>query len=657
MAEYRWSQRSALVSALLCFFIMAGVSQVRIPRLVSDGMVLQRGIPLRIWGWAGAGQEITVSFQGEKAKTVTNDNGRWAVQMSPKKAGGPYNMDIDGINHIELRNVLVGDVWLCSGQSNMELTMERVKEKYPDVIAQSKNDLIRQFKVPLTVDFNEPHENVASGHWEAANPTTVLAFSAVAYFFAREVFEHYHVPVGLITNAVGGAPAEAWLSADALVDFPYQEAVAARFANKAYRDSIAAHDLAAETQWYEKVGAEDKGLHDQKPWYDPSYDASGWAPITVPGYWADQGGPKGNSVVWYRKEIDVPAEMAEKPAKLLLGVISDRDSVFLNGVLVGTIGYQYPPRRYELAAGALKTGKNILVVRIISSTGRGGFVPDKPYRLTAGDQSIDLRGQWTYQVGAMALGPLAPKTFFQYLPTGLFNGMLAPVLDYTVKGVLWYQGEANTARAMEYRRLFPAMINDWRRNRRQTGLPFVFVQLPNYGAVKDQPDESKWAELREAQRLSLAVPGTGMAVTMDLGEWNDLHPLNKEDVAKRLFLAAERVAYGRLNIISSGPLYRSIRIHGKKIAIRFTEVNSGLIAKGGGELRGFAVAGPDDHFVWAKAEISGKKVIVWSDQVPHPVAVRYAWADNPQGANLYNRDQLFKDGLPASPFEGRRVPK
>ncbi len=619
-------------------------------------MVLQRGTDIRVWGWAGPGEEITVQFDGETSKAVTNDAGKWSVLLGPRKPGGPYNMEIDGINHIEVRNVLVGDVWLCSGQSNMELPMERVKEKYPEVIAHSANDLIRQFLVPLRYDFNEPHDNVASGRWVAANPTTVLSFSAVAYFFAREVYERYHVPVGLINNAVGGAPAEAWLSADALRDFPAEEAVAARYASVAYRDSIAAADKAADSKWYAKVWAEDKGLHDEKPCYDPAYDASGWSPITVPGYWADQGGPKENGVVWYRKEIDVPAAMAGQPAKLLLGCIVDRDSVYVNGAFAGTTGYQYPPRRYELPAEMLKPGKNIIVVRVINSAGRGGFVPDKSYTLTAGGQSIDLKGEWKYRVG-MTTEPLAPQIFFQYQPGGLFNGMLLPVAGYTVKGVIWYQGEANIWRAEEYRRLFPAMITDWRRYWRQPELPFLFVQLPNFMPVSDQPQESHWAELREAQRLTLSLPLTGMAVAMDLGEWNDMHPLDKEDIGKRLFLSAERVAYGKANFIYSGPLYRSIRIRHNKISIRFDEAESGLIVKGGGELHGFAVAGADNHFVWAKAVISGKKVIVWSDEVPHPVAVRYAWADNPQGANLYNRDALFNDGLPASPFEGRKIPK
>ena len=650
------TQRLAYFLSIGLFFGQGVMAQVRIPRLVSDGMVLQRGVPIRIWGWAGIGEDVTVAFDGTTAKTQATSDGHWSVLLEPRKPGGPYNMEIDGINHIEIRNIMVGDVWVCSGQSNMELTMERVKEKYANVIVHSENKEIRQFVIPLRYDFHGPHDNIPVGKWEAANPTSVLSFSAVAYFFALEVYKQYHVPVGLINNAVGGAPAEAWLSADALKEFPEEEAKAVSFANDAYRDSIAAADKAADAKWYAAVWNEDKGLHDEKPWYDPSYDASGWESMKVPGLWAAQGGPKENGVVWFRKEIDVPAAMAGQPAKLRLGTIVDQDSVYVNGQFAATTPYKYPPRRYDLPAGMLRPGKNTIVVRVINSYGGGGFITDLPYMLTGGGDTIDLKGSWKYKVG-MTQGPLAVPTFFEWQPGALYNTMLAPLGNYTVKGILWYQGESNTSRAEEYRRLMPALIFDWRRTWRQVQLPFVYVQLPNFGSVKDQPGESQWAELREAQRHTLSQPQTAMAVTIDLGEWNDLHPSDKEDVAKRLFLAAEHIAYDKANIIYSGPLFHSIRIRHGKAHLSFDEAANGLIVKGGGELHGFTIAGPDMHFVRAQAAIEGKTVVVWSDKVPHPVAVRYAWADNPVGANLANRDILFNDGLPASPFEAVRLPK
>ena len=353
--------------------------------------------------------------------------------------------------------------------------------------------------------------------------------------------------------------------------------------------------------------------------------------------------------MWFRKEIDVPADMTNKPAKLFLGRIVDADSVFINGIFAGTVSYQYPPRRYELPATLLKPGKNTLVVRVISTNGKGGFIPDKRYELLAGGKTIDLKGTWQYQVGATA-DPLPGTTFFQYKPGGLFNGMIAPLVNYTIKGVIWYQGEASTGNAREYQQLFPALITDWRQKWHQAGattgdFPFLYVQLANYLPATDQPSESQWAELRQAQLKTLSVPNTAMAVSTDAGEWNDIHPLNKETVGKRLALAAKYVAYHDKNVVYSGPIYQSMKRKGHKIILTFSNTGSGLIVKGGGELKPFAIAGADSQFVWARAKLNGNQVIVWSDQVPNPVVVRYAWADNPEGANLYNQE-----GLPASPF-------
>ncbi|MBS1602655.1 MAG: sialate O-acetylesterase [Bacteroidetes bacterium] len=638
---------------LLLLSGFGAAAQVKVPRLVSDGMVLQREIPIRVWGWASPGEKVTVKFGGETVSGETNDRGKWQVTLSPKKAGGPYAMDINGINHIWLKNIMVGEVWVCGGQSNMELPMERVKEKYPEVIARSENTAIRQFRVPMRYDFNGPRENLSGGKWESANPETVLSFSAVGYFFARDINARYHVPVGLINTAVGGTPAEAWLSADALRSFPEYAAEAARYADTNNINKIIEGDKEASEGWYARVWNEDKGLHGDRPWYDPAAAASDWKPIEVPGYWSDQGAGNINGVVWYRKEIDLPASMAGQPARLLLGRIVDRDSVYINGKFTGTIGYQYPPRRYDVPAGLLQAGRNTIVVRVINSEGKGGFVPDKPYRLMGSKDTVDLKGQWTYKVGMVAQ-PLAPETFIQYKPMGVYNGMIAPITDYTIRGVIWYQGESNVSRAAEYQTLFPAVIADWRRHWNEGVFPFIFVQLAGYGPVKEQPEESEEAALREAQRMTLSVPRTGMAVAMDLGEWNDLHPLDKEDVGRRLALSAGHVAYGDDDMIWTGPQYHSMKVKGEKIHVVFNDAESGLIVKGGGELRGFEVSGADGRWAPAKAVIEGKNVVIaWSDAVPDPVAVRYAWADSPVGANLYNRDILFHDGLPAPSFAAR----
>jgi len=335
--------------------------------------------------------------------------------------------------------------------------------------------------------------------------------------------------------------------------------------------------------------------------------------------------------------------LAGKKAKLLLGRIVDADSVFINGKFIGTTSYQYPPRRYNIPEGILKEGNNTLAVRIISNAGRGGFVTDKPYEIITDDTVIDLKGAWQFKLGAV-MEPLASQTFIRWKPEGLYNAMIVPLLNYKIKGVIWYQGESNTDRPDEYKNLFTALINDWRKNWNEGDFPFLFVQLPNFMKARKQPSQSNWALLREVQLKTLALPNTGMAVTIDVGEWNDIHPLDKLDVGKRLELAAEKIAYKNENVVYSGPIYQTMKVEGNKIILSFTNTGSGLIAKGG-ELKTFAIAGADKKFVWANAKLEDNKVIVWNDAVANPVAVRYAWADNPEGANLYNQEML-----PASPF-------
>lgn len=636
----------SIIISILLYTTVAG--QVRLPKLISDNMVLQRDTKITIWGWAAVGEKVRIRFNKLSYYTTTGADSTWRVTLYAQKAGGPYEMKIKGSNKIVIKNILIGDVWVCSGQSNMELPMERVKEKYAAVIAQSTNPAIRQFNVATTFEFQKQQTNFESGSWVAANPQTVLQFTAVGYFFAKELYEKYKVPIGLIKASVGGSPAEAWLNEEALKQFPQHLQVLAKYKRDGYIDSIRNAERQFRDNWYQTIWTNDKGLHDSKPWYDPTYDVSSWSTMKVPGYWDDNGLKGVNGVVWFRKDIDVPASMTGKPVKLLLGRIVDQDSVFVNGRFAGTVGYQYPPRRYELPAGMLQPGKNTIVVRVINSAGRGGFITDKPYQLISGDEVIDLTGEWRFALGTTA-PPLPSQTFFQYQPTGLFNAMIAPMLNYSIKGVAWYQGESNAGRPVEYRKLFPVVIDTWRQQWKQGDFPFLFVQLANYMQTKDQPGESNWAMTREAQYLACFRNAVGMAVTIDLGEWNDIHPLNKEDVGKRLALWAQRYIYGNYDVVGSGPLLNSVKVMDDKIILTFDSIGGGLIAKGGGELKYFAIAGEDKKFVWAKAEIQGKCVILSSDQVPKPVAVRYAWADNPEGANLYN-----KEGLPASPFRTDR---
>ncbi|MFC5412084.1 sialate O-acetylesterase [Larkinella bovis] len=639
-------------SQWLWLFLIIGppvFGQVRLPRLISDGLVLQRDTPIPVWGWASAGETVEVTLNSRTARTTTGPDGKWKLKLPALQAGGPYQLTITGSNRITMNDVWIGDVWICSGQSNMVLPMERVKERYPNEIAQARNPAIRHFFLPTRYDFQQPQDDVPPGRWESATPQNVLRFTAVGYFFARELFEKYRIPIGLINASVGGSPAEAWLSAEALKAFPEHLATAEPLKDSLYVTRIQKREQKALRDWHLQLRRQDKGWQGSPNWADPTYDASHWPTMELPGFWEDAGVPQGNGVVWFRKEIELPASLANQPAKLFLGRIVDSDSVFINGHFAGTIGYQYPPRRYELPPNLLKPGKNTLVVRVINTAGKGGFIPDKPYQLIAGGQTIDLRGHWQYQVGARS-GPMPATTFFQYKPGGLFNGMIAPLIQTAIKGVIWYQGEANTGNASEYQRSFPALIADWRRHWNHTGavsgdFPFLFVQLANYLPATDQPAESQWAELRNAQLKTLSVPNTAMAVAIDAGEWNDIHPLDKETVGKRLALAARHRAYGDKKGVYSGPVYQSMHRKGNRIVLSFSQVGSGLVAKNGGELKHFAIAGADRRFVWAHTRIQGNQVVVWSEQVPNPVVVRYAWADNPETANLANQE-----GLPASPF-------
>ncbi|GAA3983260.1 sialate O-acetylesterase [Mucilaginibacter dorajii] len=639
-----------LVKILVCicgvFGMIPAYGKIRLPQLVADGMVLQRNTSVNIWGWADADEKVTIRFQNRVYTIVTGKDSVWKVALPPMKVGGPYVMDLTARNHIILHDILVGDVWFCSGQSNMVLPMERVKEKYPNEIVTANYPMIRNFFVPTAADVNRLQQDLPGGKWIKADVKGILSFGASSWFFAKVLYQKYHVPIGIINASVGGTPIEAWISREGLKGIePFDKRIA-QFGEPAFMDSVNRKHSPPVDPFNTTVYGMDKGLSEIRPWFDTAYVPHHWHHFWLPGYWDDQGIKDLHGVVWFRKEIDFPASVSWKPAKLFLGRIVDADQTYVNGRLVGSISYQYPPRRYTVSAGTLKPGKNIIVVRVINFAGKGGFVPDKSYRLEIGNDTIDLRGDWQYKVGEAFEPAETVNTFSaQNEPGGLFNTMVAPVTPYTIKGIVWYQGESNTSRAAAYGKLLKALIVDWRKSWNAGNIPFIFAQLPNFNEVRYLPTESEWAQLREGQLHALSLPKTGMAVTLDAGEWNDIHPLDKKTVGNRLALAAEHVAYGETDVVPSGPIYKLAKIEGNKIELTFENVGGGLITNDGDELAQFAIAGADKKFVWAQATIEGDKVLVWNDKVPMPLYVRYAWADNPEGANLYN-----KEGLPASPF-------
>ncbi|MFH0992453.1 MAG: sialate O-acetylesterase [bacterium] len=620
-------------------------AQVKLPRLISDGMVVQRNTNVKIWGWASSNETVAIRFVDSTYHSVADSTGTWSVALAPLNAGGPYTMEISASNRITIKDILIGDVWVCSGQSNMELNMNRARLLYETEIATANNSFIRHFTVPQKYNFQTPQEDLQSGTWISTTPETILNFSAVAYFFTKELYERYQVPIGLINASLGGSPAEAWLSEEALKQFPAHFQEAQRFKDNTLIAKIESDDNTRIQAWYTLLRKKDFGHKNPKQsWYSPSLNTNAWATMIVPGYWAETSLGEKHGAVWFRRSFTIPSSIIGKPARLNLGRIVDADSVFINGIFIGTTSYQYPPRRYMIPANVLKKGKNTIVVRVINNSGKGGFIADKSYEIVSGDIVVDLKGKWQYRLGA-EMEPLASQTFIRWKPLGLYNAMIAPLLNYRINGVIWYQGESNATRALEYGTLFPALMSDWRARWQQGNFSFLFVQLPNFMEAKSEPSEGGWALFRESQCMALSEPNTAMAVTIDIGEWNDIHPLNKKEVGRRLALAAQHVAYGARDVVFSGPLYQSMKAEGNKIILSFNHIGSGLIARGDGKLHSFAIAGADKRFVWAHATIEGNTVIVWHDSIPSPVAVRYAWADNPAGANLYN-----KEGLPASPF-------
>ncbi len=627
---------------ILAFLITFSINaQIKLPRLISDGMILQRDTKINIWGWASPNENIELDFKGKKYNVTTSEEGKWSIQLPSQKAGGPYEMTLKASNTIVLKNILFGDVWLCSGQSNMELPMERLKDKYKDVIAKSENSNIRQFLVPDEYYFEKERNDFSSGEWISANPNSVLQFTGVGYFFATEIYEKYKIPIGLINSALGGSPAESWINEEGIKKFAdyYQEYL--KFKDGKLEKQIDENDRKVSSDWYKLVNQTDLGL--QNKWKNTT-DISAWKTMKIPGYWADGELGNTNGSVWFKKEF-ILEKVKENQAKLILGRIVDADSVFVNGNFVGTTSYQYPPRIYAFNANFLKEGKNEITVRVINNSGKGGFVTDKPYELIIGEKTIDLKGNWNYKLGSK-MQSLPGQTFVRWKPVGLYNTMITPLKNYPLKGVLWYQGESNTKKPSEYFSLMETLIDTWRTQLNQEKLPFLIVQLTNYMDPKSEPVESSWAALRQQQSNLVKVENTGLAVTIDLGEWNDIHPLNKYDVGKRLALQARKLVYGEKKIIASGPIFDSMKQKDEQLILSFKSVGSGLMSKGGNILNGFAVAGSDGKFVWAKAIIEGNTIIVWNNEIRNPVKVRYAWADNPDAANLYN-----KENLPASPFE------
>ena len=649
------------------FFLTALLSvslteaKVSLPQLFQSGMVLQRGKTIPVWGTADAGETVTVTFNKKQYAAVADEQGRWRVDLPKMKAGGPYELRI---NNLELRDILIGDVWLLSGQSNIDVTIERVYPQYVKEIDSYENQNIRLFRVQNDTDTHGVKDDIrpTSINWKPVNKQNAWLSSAVGYFLGRQMFEKTKVAQGIIVNSWGGTPIEAWISADSLKrDYPQLVTKAAFYQNDNYVKAQMQANAEANKQWdallNESEVRSEKGEVREYLFATPDCDDSNWKTINQNGWqW------RGCGSVWLRQHININKEHARKPARLLLGTLFDHDITYLNGQEIGHTYYQYPPRRYDIPEGLLKEGDNVIAVRFINKFGAVHFIPEKPYMLCFGDDRfsqnplptdvIPLADTWKMHVGAEMPNCPSGDVSLQNLPTTLYNAVLHPLAPYAINGVVWYQGESNTGNPAPYADYLKKLMGCWRDRWQDQQMPFVIVQLANYDgrqqtgfprpiSYQAEPVNSGWAQLREAQRTAVkADPYAELAVINDLGETVDIHPLRKKEVAGRIAQCFDRLIYD--NKVKLSPEVVSAEVNDGKIILTLDQpIQSGALYE-------FEVAGSDGKYVNAEATADGSRITILSPLTPHPspLKLRYAWKDNPLKANVRSLS-----GLPMSSFE------
>lgn len=639
--------RTALLAAVLSLAVPDAAAQLRLPLVLSDGAVIQRDRPVPVWGWAAPGAEIAVTLGGAEASTAADDDGRWRVELPGVSAGGAGTLVVtSGAERAEARDLLAGDVWVLSGQSNMEWTVRDSDDAAAERAA-ATDPSIRHFKVPRSFA-DEPQDQLAGGAWVAGSPETVGDFSAVGYFFARDLRRHHDVPIGLVNATWGGSRIEPWMSAE-MLGLDASGVAALNDAEQARRQVV-------REQLRDAIGGlpeTDAGIDgDVALWAAPDLDDSEWAMVPVPGTWEAAGYPALDGVAWYRTTVTLTSGEAAAGVTLGLGMIDDDDVTWVNGTEIGRTEGWNVVRRYAAPPSTLRTGENVIAVRIVDHEAGGGIAgaEDMLYLETAGGARRPLAGDWRFRVGAVRLawGGSANQR-----PMLLWNQMVAPLTPMPVTGVLWYQGESNAGSvedATAYAGQFQSMIEGWRAAWSQPNLPFLWAQLTSFMAPPTGPEDAgTWPLLRESQSAALALPHTAEAVILDVGEADDIHPRDKQTVGYRLALAARSLVYGEDGVVDSGPRYRSHTVEADRVIVSFDGTGGGLATRDGAALGGFAVAGADGRWHWAEAAIEGDRVVVRSDSVPEPVDVRYAWANNPEAATLVNAE-----GLPAAPFRAGR---
>ncbi len=639
-------RKSLIFVFLLCSLCaLSATANIKLPAVISDGMVLQRHATVPIWGEADPHTRISVqgSWMSKAVGVRSDEQGNWQVKVKTPGAGGPFSIVIRGRETVTVQNVWIGEVWVCSGQSNMEMPVQG----WPGAPIRHSEEAIQAAHFP-NIHFFTVQKKIAvqpqadcKGAWEACSPETVKAFSATAYFFGKALYQKLKVPIGLIHSSWGGTVAEAWTSRDGLRPLGGFDDELQRLTSMAPRiAAIKAEDKRNQQLWKKQMQDVNTAFAGK------DFNDGDWEKMTLPANWEAAGHPGLDGIVWFRKEVDIPAGWAGKDLRIDLGPIDDEDITWFNGVKVGGIqreGFWSKARSYVVPGRLVNSGSNVIAVRVTDLRGGGGiYGEEKLMRLypvgRQAERGISLSGKWKYKVAVVK-----PKSLLSNnpnTPTVLYNGMIAPIVPYGIRGVIWYQGEANVGRAAQYAQLFPAMIKDWRNHWKEGDFPFFYVQIAPYPYGGDG---TKSAALREAQRLSLQVPRTGMVVTLDIGDTTNIHPANKAEVGRRLSLWALAKVYEKENISFSGPLYKRMEVKGNKVIVSFRHADKGLEAKGG-ELTYFEVAGADGRFLPAEAAIRGNKVVVYSDKIAHPKAVRYAWKDTAV-PHLFN-----KAGLPASTF-------
>jgi len=631
---------------------------MKIASIFTNGMVLQREIPVPVWGTASPGSTITIRFAGQQVLGTADADGCWMVRLAPLTANAaPAVLEAissDG-SIITLTDILVGEVWVCSGQSNMEWPLMGTFNGGEEIMLAHCHD-IRLFTVPQR-PAGTPQLQISGAAWRACSPETVGNFSAVAYHFARELQSRLNLPIGLIHTSWGGTPAESWTAWDALLENSATRGIVDAFVREL-------PDMANRREaWQRDWGALEEKTRDKgntkysEGWAGLDEPTGAWADMDLPGTWQSRG-LNHSGIVWFRKVIEIPAAWAGRVLQLAIGATDKSDTTYFNNEQVGSITMAERAdswshlRTYTVPGKFVRAGRNVITVRVHSDKYAGGMTgPTEFMQITCPDcpedAGIPIAGTWRYAVEAdygLVQLPQEPLSAEHWkAPSALFNGMICPLLPFAIRGVIWYQGESNADRAAQYRDLFQVLIRNWREAWEQGDFPFYFVQLANYMARREHPTESRWAELREAQTMALTLPNTGMAVAIDIGEAADIHPRNKKDVGLRLAFNALHSTYGHASVIPCGPIFRSTKREGSLLRISFDHVGGGLVCQGDA-LRGFAIAGEDGRFIWAEAKIDGEEILVFSPEIAEPRSARYGWADNPE-VNLYN-----KAGLPASPF-------